>query len=163
MASNYNAPTFNTTGGKCFIVELAPPFERLEFQFMPENMKYTRSGTFATIAPVGRNNDVLHYTGGNDDLSFDLDFYSDEKGYQDVLRKCNFIRSLVMSDGGYGPARNVKVVMGNLFRKDIWVVKDVDIAYDYFAIENFLPRRASIKIKLQLDPKKNRRIKDVRG
>ena len=163
MATNFGTTRFNTTGGKCYIVELASPFDRLEFQFMPDNVKTSRSATFAAIAPVGRNNDVLHYVGGNDELEFDLDFFSDENTYKDVVRKCNFLKSLAMADGGYGPAKNVKVVLGKVFSKEVWVVKEVDVSYDYFSIENFLPRRASVKIKLQLDTKKNRRIRDVRN
>lgn len=155
---------FNTTGNNIYIVETASPFERIAFQFMPENVQKQRSAKIATIDVVGRNNSRYQFTGGEDKLSFTLDFFSDEESREDVKRKVNFLESLAMNDGGVGPARNVKIVMGKLFRNEVWIVSSVDTSYSNFDNRfSYLPIRAQVKINLILDPSKNRRIKDVRG
>ena len=155
---------FNTTDDRIFLVETDAPFERVAFQFMPEKMQWKRNAKLQNIAIVGRNNDLYQYTGGGDSLSFSIDFFSDQQDRQDVQSKCNFLKSLAMKDGGYGPARNVKIVMGSFLRTEVWLVKSVDVSYsNHDAQFNYLPIRATAKISLILDPKKNRRISDVRG
>jgi len=155
---------FNTTGNKILIVETVPPFERLEFQFMPTELNWKRSAKLSPIAIVGRNNDKQQFTGGRDTLSFKLTFFSDEENRKDVLRKTNFLRSLAMNDGRSGLVRNVKIVFGSFLRKEVWVVSNVDINYDNFNDQYaFLPVQAEVKIELILDPKKNNRLSDVRS
>lgn len=154
---------FNTTDGKFYIVELYPPFNRLELQFMPENLTWSRNARLSNIAVVGRNNDLLQYTGGEDKLTFDIDFYSDEENRRDVMRKVNFLKSLAMSDGGFGAARNFKIVMGKFFTTEVWSMNSVVSTYsNYHQLYDYLPVRASVKLTMTLDPKYNRRIRDVR-
>lgn len=154
---------FNTTEDRIFLVETMPPFERVNFQFMPENMTWNRQAKIQTIAVTGRNNDLFQYTGGSDTLNFSIDFFSDDETRSDVQTKVNFLKSLPMSDGTFGPARNVKLIMGKFLRDEVWLVRSVNTVYsnhdDRF---EYLPRRATVKIQLILDPEKNRRLKDVR-
>lgn len=154
---------FNTTNDRVFIVETLPPFDKVSFQFMPEGISKTRSAKIKKINIVGRNNDKHQYTGGEDKLSFTIDFLSDEENREDVYRKVNFLESLTMNDGSFGPAKNVKLVMGKFFRKEVWLISSVKTAYsnndDRY---DYLPIRATVKIELILDPEKNRRVRDVR-
>ena len=154
---------FNTTDDRIYLVETAYPFQRVAFQFMPEDLSWNRAAKIQSIAVVGRNNDLYQYTGGTDTMKFTVDFFSDTKSRRDVIAKVDFIKSLAMSDGGFGPARNVKLIMGQLTRKEVWIVSSVDVKMSNFDItHNYLPIRATVSIKLILDPNKNRRIQDVR-
>jgi len=155
---------FNTTDDRIFMVETLPPFERINFQFMPENLSWTRTAKIQPIAVTGRNNDLFQYTGGSDTLNFSIDFFSDEPNREDVQRKVNFLKSLAMTDAGFGPARNVKIIMGKFLRDEVWIVKSVNATYsNYDNRFEYLPIRSTVKIQLILDPERNRRIRDVRG
>lgn len=154
----------NTTNGKCYIVELRPPYQKLEIQFVPEEFNLSSTADEAKIQVVGRNNPLIHYTGGNDKLSLTLDFYSDEENRKDVLTRVNWIKSLRMSDGSYGPKRNISLVFGDLFRKEIWSVSNVKVKLQHLDGDfNFMPRQAYVDLELTLDPKSNLRIDDVRN
>lgn len=154
----------NTTGGKCYIVELRPPYQRLEMQFIPVGMKIVSSATNAKIEVVGRNNPLHHYTGGDDKLTFKLEFYSDVLDRDDVIKRCRWLQSLRYNDGNNGPKRNVKVVMGDMFKKEIWIVDTVTLDMANFdADKGFRPRIASVDMALSLDPVKNLTINDVRN
>lgn len=154
---------FNTTNNEIYIVEVQPPFERLAFQFMPEGVSYSRTANIQSIDVVGRNNNLYQYTGGTDVLKFSLDFFSDEQNRKDVKRKVDWLKSLTMSDGGFGPARNVKIIMGDMFKNDVFIVREVDAVFSNFDNRfNYNPIRATVKLSFVLDPKKNRRLKDVR-
>jgi len=154
---------FNNTQGKLYIVELVSPFDRVEIQFVPRELVPTRRAKLSRIGIVGRNNDLLHYTGGSDTLALALDFVSDEENREDVIQKVDFLKSLAMKDGNKGGFRNVKLVMGDLFRNEIWAIESVVPSLSHFDDDNnYLPIRASVVVNLILDPKTNRLIKDVR-
>lgn len=154
----------NNTGGKCYIVELRPPYQKLEMQFIPASMKLTSTAQNAKIEVVGRNNPIHHYTGGDDKLVFKLDFYSDTEDRDDVIKKCRWIQALRYNNGSRGPKRNVKVVMGDMFQREIWIVDSVAIDLSTFdGTKGFRPRQATVDINLSLDPIKNLTIDDVRN
>jgi len=154
---------FNTTLGRLYLLELEEPFERLELQFVPGELSMNRQADLKQIAIVGRNNNLLQYTGGSDTLNLPIEFYSDSEFRDDVISKVNWLQSLAMSDGNNGPYRNVKLVFGNLFRNEIWAVSSVSPVLSHFDDKyNFLPLRATVEIRLILDPKTNLLFDQVR-
>lgn len=164
MATDFKPTRFNTTQEKIYIVETRSPFDRVEFQFMPVGMKVNRSAKFAAISPVGRNNDLYQYVGGNNTVQFEIDFFSDDENRKDVIQKCNFLQSLAMKDGGFGPAPKVNIVMGEIFRGMTWIVNRVNVSYDnYDPNYNFMPVRAKVKVQMTLDTNRNLTVRDVRN
>ena len=154
---------FSTTKGEIYILELEEPFSRLEIQFVPDELRLKRQADLISVAVVGRNNNLLQYTGGNDTLSFSIQFYSDDVNREDVIRNVNWLRSLAMKDGDSGPYRNVKIVFGDVFRNEIWAVSSVSEKLTHFDDQNkFLPLRATVDISLILDPKTNLLYEQVR-
>lgn len=146
--------------------ELAPPYGTLQFQFLPEEVTWQRIGNFIPIAIAGRNNSKKHYTGGEDKISFTLDFNGMfEEDKEHCLQKITWLQGLAMADGYQGPARNVNLRWGqaNPFRFKVWVVKSVTSRMSLFH-ENygFNPMQAFIDVELELDPKENTRLSDVR-
>lgn len=155
--------TVNSTNQKLFIVETSEPFSTMEIQFVPPTINNTRDARLNSIAIVGRNDDILHYTGGSETLKLELDFLAGDNVSDDVIGKINWLKSLTMNDGYSGAFRNVKLIFGKLFLKEVWAIKSVDSSYSHFSENNYwLPLRAKVSLSLQLDPEKNRYIDDVR-
>jgi hypothetical protein len=155
-----------TSKSSFFIFELQEPFESLEFQFVPPELNWERSGNWVNVPIVGRNNSKKHLTGGEDRLSFTLDFnslYEDDKAL--CIQKLTFLQSLTMTDGYSGPARNVKVAWGqsDLFRHKIWIVRRVGGKMSLFHGDyDFNPMQLYVDVELELDPVENLRLADVR-
>lgn len=143
----------STTDNKLYIVELKSPFERLEIQFMPNEVPISRRANISDVQVVGRNNPLRHHTGGDKSLVLNLDFYSEEDDRQDVLRKVYWLESLTYNNGANGPARTVKLVWGRqLFRKEIWLVNSVDIILSNFHSRyDMVPIQAQVSIELKID------------
>lgn len=154
----------STTYNELFIVELVEPFDRLAIQFVPKGITKTRSANYASIAPVGRNNALMHYTGGQNTLPLTLEFYSDDETRQDVISKIRWLESLAMNDGSSNPAPKVKIVMGDLFTYEVWRVTNVRTSMEAFDRPNsWLPMRAEVQLNFQMDPEYNLRQTQVRN
>ena len=146
-----------------YLVELQDPFETLALQFIPNEINKTRQGNFEAVLPTGRNNPIFQYTGGNDDLSLVVVFYADDEHRESVLKKIAWLESLANSDGYNAPARRVKIVFGNVFREEKWVVKTVSTKMsDFASLYGYAPMRAEINLSLSLAPDTNLIFKDIR-
>lgn len=154
---------FNTTNNELILVELTPPFERLFLQFVPKKLEPSRSADYASVLPIGRNNPLLHYTGGDNSLPLTVDFYSDDERREDVIQKVKWLESLAMNDGYESPAPKVKLIMGDVFQYEVWRVSSCKSTMEAFDQENnWLPMRASVKLQLKLDPDNNLEFNDLR-
>lgn len=159
-------PTISTTDNQIFLHELQPPFERLQIQFVPDELNWGRMGNWANVPIVGRNNSRKHLTGGEDSLSFALDFngmFEEDKQY--CMRSMAWLQSLTYTDGFIGPARNVKLAWGqtSMFRHKIWIVKSVNAKMsDFHSRFGMNPMQLVLDVVLELDPVENTRLNEVR-
>lgn len=153
----------NTTEGRLYITALKS-LERLDIQFVPKDLNYSRSPNIAAIEVIGRNNPLYHYTGGTTDLSFELDFHAEETNREDVMRRCKWLESLTYSDGYAEAPEQIKLTFGSMFRKgEVWIIKSFKAKYDNFnAANGFLPQQAMVQLTLSLDPKVNLTREDIR-
>jgi len=146
--------------------ELSPPYDRMDFQFVPPELNWSRTGNWVNVPIVGRNNSRHHLTGGEDKLSFQLNFsglFEDNKEH--CQQKLSWLLSLIMTDGYVGPVRNVKIVWGTtpLFRHKIWIVKNVTgIMTDFSSNFQMNPMNTTVNVELELDPVENPRLMEVR-
>lgn len=155
---------FDNTDGVLYIVELRPPFQRVEIQFYPESIDDNAKGDFQSVGIVGRNHDRLQHTGGSNEIKLPIEFLSDDASREDVKEKVRFLQSLTMRDGNNGPARNVKLVFGDLFNDQIWVITDAPVKWSHFDRNaNNLPIRAKMTLTMRLDPRTNLTISDWRN
>lgn len=147
------------------IHELADPFERISFQFLPDQILWDRSANFVNIPIVGRNNSKKQLTGGEDRVTFTLEFnglFEDDKRH--CIQRLKFLQSLAVTNGFAGPARNVKIAWGDVFRFNVWVVKSVKGVYSNFSgLGNMNPMRVVVDVEFELDPTENSKMLDVRG
>lgn len=148
-----------------YIHELSDPFERIAFQFVPDDIRWERVGNWSSIPIVGRNNSKKQLTGGEDRVSFQLDFNGMfEQDKRHCLQKMRFLQSLTVTDGFSGPARNVKIAWGDIFRFNVWVVKSVRANMSGFSsLNNYNPLQLILDVDFELDPAENQKLLDVRG
>lgn len=150
-----------TTAGRLFITAL-DSLERLEIQYVPKELTIERVADYGDIRIVGRNNPFHHYVNGHENLDIDLDFHSIEKAREDVVKKCNWLKSISMNDGYDNPPEVIRLTFGRLFREEIWVIRSVRINYAQFEERTgFLPVQAYVKLGLSLSPKQNTKRSDV--
>ena len=113
------APTPKQLGGGTPIVEdyvslidvdadgLDKGYEEIKFHCIPKELQWNSESTFAAIKPIGRNNAFYHYTGAEDKLEFEIDWFSSTWDRQEVIRKCRIVESLTKSDGYKSPPHRV--------------------------------------------------------
>jgi hypothetical protein len=140
-----------------------PDLQRLQIQFVPMVINYKRSSKIQDIAIVGRNDDLRQWTGGNTTLDFVLDFYATSDLGNDAVQKARWLESMTYSDDQKPPSR-IKIVFGDLFGDQIWVLADVTIDYTVFQpANNWLPRYAKANLSFKLDTPTNLTATKVRN
>lgn len=154
----------STTYSELFIVEAQPPFSSRAFQFVPEVIENPRSAKLQEVVIIGRNDALLHYINGQESLRLELEFLATSEKKDDVKKTIDWFKSLTMNDGYSGKIRNVKLIMGNVFTNEVWLVEAVEPKMSHFSQKDaWMPLRATIGLNLKLDPNKNRYIDDVRN
>jgi hypothetical protein len=150
-----------TTQGQLYFIALRSG-ERLEVQFVPDTLTIARNANYADIAVVGRNVPQMHYVGGTETITLKLDFFASQENRKDVKNKCNWLKSLAYRDATKPPEK-VKLVFGELFSDNVWVVKSVNISYSLFNKSyGFLPQQAYVDITLALNPRQDITASKVR-
>ena len=136
--------------------------ERLEIQFVPNNITGQRTANLKDINVVGRNNPFVQYTGGKEIITLPLEFYSDVLLHDDVKQKIDWLRSLTIKDSKSG-YRRIKLLFGKLFRWEVFVVKSVSYKMTNLDGDSrFLPLRATCTLSLQIDTEEDVTIDDLR-
>ena len=152
-----------TTNGQLYFIDLSNPQDRMEIQFIPDEIRLPREIKQGEIYVVGRNNPLLHYASGNDLLHLKLDFYAEDAKREDAIAKVRWLQTFGMNDANLGERPRIKLVWGNLFRKEQWVLSHIDPVLSQFNKEiGFMPQQAHVDISLTLDPWRNTRRRDVR-
>lgn len=153
--------SFNTTNNELYIVETSEPFEKMVIQFVPTDMNNTRKAKLKDISVVGRNDDLQHYVGGSENLTFVLDMYGNN---EHVMKKINWLKSLTMNDGFGGSFRSIKLIFGDLYKYHVWNLTSVNAKLSQFTKDlKWEPARAQVTLSMKLDPENNRLIEDVRN
>ena len=152
-----------TTEGKIYITALRT-LEKLEVQFVPPQIAFTRTPKYAGIAVVGRNNPLNHYTGGTTSLNFELDFHAEQTNREDVIRKCKWLEALGNNDGFDHPPEQVRLTFGGMFKNnEVWIVTSINIVYSRFdKVYNYLPVQAYATLTLTLDPDFNLKTRNIK-
>lgn len=97
----------------------------IELPSIPIELNYGAESTFAAIKGIGRNTFKYHFTGSEDILEFDIDWYSSNHNRREVIQKCRDIESLSKSDGYEGDPHRVMLQWGEdntLFEKHVFII-----------------------------------------
>jgi hypothetical protein len=147
----------NYTNGKCYILRLIEPYDRLEFQFVPKKMALNRNVKIGQIEVVGRNNPKYHSTGGETTLSFDLEFYAENQRRNDVLQRIEWLQALTYNEGRNGePQESIKIVFGQTFQNETWTLTSINADMDKFQVDyDYVPMQATVSLSFVLDVAKD--------
>ena len=94
--------------------------------WIPENISYESKSNFVAIPSIGRNTPFYHYTGSEDSLEFNIDwFFTDDESRKKAYINATRIEALTKSDGYDSPPPLVKLVWGqsNIYANSIWIVE----------------------------------------
>lgn len=75
------------------------PYEEIRLPFVPRELQYTPQSNFVGIASFGRNNPYYQFTGSEDTLTFEIDWYSMTGNYEMILGQCKRLEALTKADG----------------------------------------------------------------
>lgn len=117
--------------------------EKLRIQTVPIDVRVEPESNWVVIPSIGRNNPFYHYTGGEDTLSFTIDWYSVHPLRQDVINNCRWVESLSRANGYKEEPPRVLLVFGELFKYTTWIVQAAPYRLSLFDRESqMLPRQA---------------------
>jgi len=102
-------------------------YEYIKLPFIPRELDYQPTSKFVGIATMGRNNPHYHFTGSEDSLTFEIDWFSAMDNRQDVIESCRWVEALSKADGYDDMPHRVKLQWGYmdlLFAGVVWVVTE---------------------------------------
>lgn len=138
--------------------------EKLQIQTVPNELNINPEANWSVIPSLGRNNPFYHYTGGEDILEFELDWYSVNELKDDVIRKCRWVESLSRADAYRQEPSRVVLIFGELFRYTTWIVKAAPYTLSRFNKEKgMLPTQAYQQLTLAKVTRDNSTILDRRS
>ena len=136
-------------------------YEVIKLPFIPREVEINTESTFASIRPMGSNTARYHYTGAEDKIEFEIDWYSFDSSREDVIRSCRRIESLSKADGYSGSPHKVLIKWGDadvLFAGQYFVVLSATYKLSNFSKahmlnggikrDNLLPTQAFQKVVL---------------
>ncbi len=88
-------------------------YETIKLPAIPKELDWQSESTFASIKPIGRNTALYHYTGGEDKLQFEIDWYGTTWDQAEVIKNCRKIESLTKADGYQGNPHRVLLKWGD--------------------------------------------------
>ena len=97
----------------------------IKLPFIPTELNYNVDSNFSAIKPIGRNNPKYHYTGSEDKLEFEIDWFSNDESREDVITNCRILEALSKGDGYNKPPHRVLLQWGTndiLFKDHIFIV-----------------------------------------
>lgn len=100
-------------------------YESITLPFVPRELSYEPSSKFVGIATMGRNNPHYHFTGSEDVLQFDIDWFSSQDDRKDVINNCRWVEALSKADGYTEAPHRIKLVWSEndlLFADQTWLV-----------------------------------------
>lgn len=140
-----------------------PQLGRLQIQYPPMEIVESREARVTPIPIVGRNEDLKQFGGGNTSLSFELKFFAVENGFQDAERKALWLKSMTYKEGDRQPSR-IKIIFGDLFRDDIWVVESAEITRELFQpASDWMPRYVTVNLQLTKIEDQDRTASQIRN
>lgn len=154
-------------------------YDRIVLPFVPRELSYEPSSKFVGIATMGRNTPFYQFTGSEDTLKFEIDWYALEEKDQDrknVINSCRWVEALSKSNGYKDLPHRVKLLWGQddlLWQDDIWIVVDAPYTLsefkngytkdDLYTSIGKMPQQATQSITLKRVMGSNRNTREIIG
>lgn len=128
--------------------------ERLKLPFVPRELKYTPESKWKAIASMGRNSPLYHYTGAEDTLEFEIDWFANKEDRTDVLKACKWVEALSKNDAYNNPPPLVILHWNEVMFSDeefsLWIVHAAPYRLlDFQAHKKMLPQQAYQQVTLK--------------
>ena len=111
------------------------PYQAIRLQCRPNELNYTTTGTWAAVTSMGRNNPFRMYTGGEDSISLDINWYcNDPNNRGEVITKCRLLESWTKSNGYKASPPVLQLVWGGsgLYKDDYWILESASYKLTHF-------------------------------
>lgn len=112
---NINTRASNKPNFKVYILNSsANPYQYIELQNRPSNIRVSPETSWAVIRSMGRNVPMYHFTGAEDTIEFNISWYQDSKEHaDDVINKCRLLESWSKANGYVSGPPFLQIIMGN--------------------------------------------------
>jgi len=84
----------------------------IALQNIPLELAYEGDSNFNVIKGIARNNPHYQYTGSEDTLEFDVDWYAEKDNRMDVINNCRWLEALTKGDGYCDAIHRVMIIWG---------------------------------------------------
>lgn len=136
--------------------------EKVRVMFVPLLLEWESTSNLAPIATLGRNNPFYHYTGGEDKLSFELDWLATDKAKTAAINACNKLKSWSKNNSYKKPPPRIKLIFGTLFSNHIFLIADASYNMAMFqGTHRMLPAQCYQTIELVKITSYNETHKDI--
>lgn len=113
---------------------------RVDIMYTPEEIKWEALSQWAIIPAMSRNNPHYHYTGGEDTLTFMLDWYAFDSAREEALKRASIVKSWSRANAYSNRPPAILLYMGGLFTNHRWVIKSANYSMSLFMKPNYVPR-----------------------
>ena len=124
---------------------------QLQVQTVPGMLEVKPSSSWEAVASPGRNSPFFHFSGSEESVTLELDWYAVEEHKMDVLKKCRWVKSLSMADGYLDGPPLIKLIFGYVFPPTVrWRVVSAPYELSLFdASKGMYPCQAYQTIELK--------------
>lgn len=125
--------------------------EEIRLQFVPKALEYRPESSFIALSSMGRNNPFYQYTGSEDSLAFEIDWFFEKENTEDVIERCKKLEAMSKNDGYNNAPPTIKLLWNNtLFNDSVWVMTSAIYTLSHWnGKANMLPRQALQQVILK--------------
>lgn len=132
------------------------PYTKLVIQGVPNSVEVNPETSWATVKSAGRNNPFYIYTGSEDSVSFEVNWYilDDKKGRIDVIEKCKLLESWTKADGykASPPALQISWGSSGIYDDDLFILTSAKYTLSQHQNAYRVPGTNSTDVDLRLLP-----------
>ena len=140
IVSKVNMSIFNLTAlSDRYADKSLNRLSRVDIMYTPEEIRWESVAQWAIIPAMSRNNPHYHFTGGEDTLTFMLDWYAFDSAREEALRRAATIKSWSRSNSYSNKPPLILLYMGGLFTNHRWVIKSANYTMSLFMKPNYVP------------------------
>lgn len=131
---------------------------------MPNELQRGNTGETNKIKTVARNNPFIGQSGVETDITFSLDFYSEQEDREDLMSRVKWLEGLTYSEAFNARPVRVRIVWGKFLNKFTYSVNSVNVRFSQMnQYHDGLPLMAMVDLNLSIDHDENIVRSDIRA
>lgn len=116
-------------------------YRAIQLGFVPKELKIELDNQLSSMGGIGRSHPLYQFTGSEESLEFEIDWYSTDVNRKDVISKCRWLSSISRNDFSargkmISSPHRIKLIWGSdnfLFKDYIWVIEKAHYDLSQFA------------------------------